>query len=274
MTSVVALAPGVGNERGQVLLCLDAVSKAFTTKKTRQPAIDGISLVVHDGEFVALIGPSGCGKTTIINLLAGLLRPDAGTIQLGGSAITGPGADRGVVFQHHVLLPWMTAYENVRFALDCTMPRVPAAERDRLARHYLAVVELAGAGDKKPGQLSGGMQQRVGLARAFAIQPKVLLLDEPFGSLDAVTRVVLQEQLLRIWEAERRTVVMVTHDVDEALLLADRVVVLSHGPGAVVRREVSVPFPHPRDRARVVRESAYHGLRGELLSLLTRELAS
>ncbi len=171
MTSVVPPAAGVGGERGQAVLCLDAVSKAFTTKKARQPVIDRISLVVHDGEFVTLIGPSGCGKTTLINLLAGLLTPDAGTIRLGGSAVTGPGADRGVVFQHHVLLPWLTAYDNVRFALDCTMPRAPAAERDRLARHYLALVQLEGARDKKPGQLSGGMQQRVGIARAFAVRP-------------------------------------------------------------------------------------------------------
>lgn len=253
------------------MLCLDAVSKAFRTQKTRQPVLDRIGLVVHDGEFVTLIGPSGCGKTTLINLLAGLLKPDTGTIRLDGAEVAGPGADRGVVFQHHVLLPWMTAYQNVRFALDCAMPRVPPAERDRLARHYLAVVRLEGAGNKKPGQLSGGMQQRVGIARAFAIQPKVLLLDEPFGSLDAVTRATLQQQLVRIWEAERRTVVMVTHDVDEALLLSDRVVVMSHGPGAVVRREVPVPFPHPRDRACVLREPAYHGLRAELLALLTRE---
>jgi nitrate/nitrite transport system ATP-binding protein len=195
-------------------LAVERVSKTFVTRKTRLQAFDQLSLAVQEGEFVAIIGPSGCGKSTLLNLIAGLLPPDDGNIWLAGERVTKPGADRGVVFQQHLLLPWMTAYANVRFALDCTMPRAPAAERDRLARHYLAMVQLTDARDKKPTQLSGGMQQRVGIARAFAIRPRVLLLDEPFGALDAATRLTLQEQLLRIWEGERRTVVLVTHDVE------------------------------------------------------------
>lgn len=256
----------------RAFLAIDGVSKSFVTKKVRLQAFGRLSLAVAEGEFVAIIGPSGCGKSTLINLIAGLLPPDEGTIRLAGQPVTKPGADRSVVFQHHLLLPWMTAYENVRFALDCTMARAPAAERDRLARHYLAMVQLDGAHDKKPNQLSGGMQQRVGIARAFAIQARVLLLDEPFGSLDAVTRLTLQEQLLRIWEAERRTVVMVTHDVDEGLLLADRVVVMSCGPGAVVRQDLTVPFARPRERTMLLRDPAYHALRTELLTLLTDDL--
>jgi nitrate ABC transporter ATP-binding subunit len=253
-------------------LAVERVSKTFVTKKTRLQAFDQLSLAVQEGEFVAIIGPSGCGKSTLLNLIAGLLPPDDGSIWLGGERVTKPGADRGVVFQQHLLLPWMTAYANVRFALDCTMPRTPAAERDRLARHYLAMVQLSDARDKKPAQLSGGMQQRVGIARAFAIRPRVLLLDEPFGALDAATRLTLQEQLLRIWEGERRTVVLVTHDVDEALLLADRVVVMSCGPGAVLRRDLSVPFRRPRERSGLLRDPVYHELRAELFALLTQEL--
>lgn len=249
-------------------LVVDDISKAFVTRKVRLQALDRVCLGVGEGEFVAIIGPSGCGKSTLINLIAGLLTPDTGRIWLDGQPVTKPGVDRGVVFQEHLLLPWMTAYENVRFALDCAMWRTPAAERDQLARHYLAMVQLDSARDKKPGQLSGGMQQRVGIARAFAIRPRVLLLDEPFGALDAVTRVALQDQLLTIWEGERRTVVMVTHDIDEALLLADRVVVLSCGPGAVVRRDVRVPFVRPRTREALLRNPMYHNLRAELLTVL------
>jgi nitrate/nitrite transport system ATP-binding protein len=254
-------------------LHLESVSKAFVAGKVRQPVLDRVSLAVAEGQFVALIGPSGCGKTTLINLVAGLIRPDAGAIRLAGQPVRAPGRDRGVVFQQHLLLPWMSAYRNVRFALDCAGAGMPASERDRLARHYLALVGLAGAEEKKPGQLSGGMQQRVGIARAFAIHPRVLLLDEPFGALDAVTRTALQDHLLQLWEAERRTVLMVTHDVDEALLLADRVVVMSCGPGAALRRDLTIPLARPRVREALLRDPAYQDLRAELLTLLTDEVA-
>jgi len=260
-------------EPGSAFLSLDGVCQTFATGQGRQRVIDGVSLRVQEGEFVTLVGPSGCGKSTLINLIAGLQTPSEGSIRLAGRPVTKPGADRGVVFQQHLLLPWMTAYENVRFALDCTMASAPAAGRARRARHYLAMVQLGDAVDKKPGQLSGGMQQRVGIARAFAIRPRVLLLDEPFGALDAVTRAALQDELLRVWEAERRTVVMVTHDVDEALLLSDRVVVMSGAPCAVLRRAVAIPFPRPRDRDALLRQAAYHGLRADMIMLLTHDLA-
>ncbi len=273
MTSPTAAARPVPPHRApQAFIAVDGVSKTFVTKKSRFQVFDRLCLTVQEGEFVAVIGPSGCGKSTLVQLIAGLLTPDEGTIWLGGQPVTKPGPDRGVVFQHHLLLPWMTAYENVRFALDCAMAHAPAAERDHLAHHYLAMVQLDGVHEKKPGQLSGGMQQRVGLARALALRPRVLLLDEPFGALDAVTRLALQAQLLRIWELEQRTVVLVTHDVDEAVLLADRVVVMSSGPGAILRDELAVPFPRPRGRTAMMRDPTYHELRAELFALLTDDL--
>jgi len=251
---------------------VEGVSKSFVDRRTTNCVLEGIDLTVADGEFLTLIGPSGCGKSTLLGMIAGLSMPDEGAIVLDGKPVTGPGCDRGVVFQQHVLLPWMTAYENVRFALDCAMEDRPAEERHELALHYLKVVHLEEAKDKKPGQLSGGMQQRVGIARAFAIQPKVLLLDEPFGSLDALTRISLQDHLLHAWESERKTVVMVTHDVDEAIMLSDRILVMSHGPAARIRLELIVPFERPRHKEQLLRDPDYYELRASLLSVLTREI--
>lgn len=248
------------------------VSKHFTHKRKTTCVLKDIDLEVSDGEFLTLIGPSGCGKSTLLNLIAGLIPPDEGSISVDGKPVTGPGRDRGMVFQQHVLLPWMTAYQNIRFALDCALADRSSDERHELALHYLKVVHLEDAKDKKPSQLSGGMQQRVGIARAFAIQPKVLLLDEPFGSLDALTRVSLQDHLLDAWESERKTVVMVTHDVDEAAMLSDRILVMSHGPAARFRQEVVVSFDRPRTKERLFRDPDYYELRASLLSVLTREV--
>ena len=258
----------------EACLVVAGVSKSYGDRKASSCVLESIDFDVAEGEFVTLIGPSGCGKSTLLNMIAGLVLPDAGSIVLDGRPITRPGSDRGVVFQQHVLLPWMTAYENVRFGLDCTMADRPALERHELALHYLKVVHLEEAKDKRPGQLSGGMQQRVGIARAFAIQPKVLLLDEPFGSLDALTRLSLQDHLLDAWESERKTVVMVTHDVDEAIVLSDRILVMSHGPAAGIKQQLTVPFPRPRDKERLLRDTDYYELRASLLSILTREAAS
>jgi nitrate/nitrite transport system ATP-binding protein len=250
------------------------VSKHFSDRTATNHVLAAIDIHVAQGEFLTIIGPSGCGKSTLLNMIAGLVAPDQGLILLDGQPVTGPGRDRGVVFQQHVLLPWMTAYQNVRFGLDCALGDRPADERHDLAMHYLKVVHLEDATHKKPGQLSGGMQQRVGIARAFAIQPKVLLLDEPFGSLDALTRVSLQDHLLDAWESERKTVVMVTHDVDEAIMLSDRILVMSHGPAARIRQELVVPFARPRDKERLMRDPGYYELRASLLSVLTREVES
>ncbi|HSR68617.1 MAG TPA: ABC transporter ATP-binding protein [Acidobacteriota bacterium] len=252
-------------------LALSGISKSFTARGVTTQVLDGIDLRVADREFVALIGSSGCGKSTLINIIAGLLTFDEGYLSLGGRPISGPGADRGVVFQDDVLLPWLTALDNLCFALDCTMSAASVRQRRRLAGKYLRLVGLAEAFDKKPNQLSGGMRQRVCIARAFAIQPRVLLLDEPFGALDALTRLTLQDQLLQVWEAERKIVVMVTHDVDEAIKLSDRILVMSDGPSAKIKQEVAVPFRRPRDMGRLLREPRFYELRAALLSMLQGE---
>ena len=232
------------------LLTLEHVEKTFTVRrgKTDQElhALADINLDVESGEFCALIGPSGCGKSTLLRIVDGLLTPTSGRVLLHGRPVTGPGADRGFVFQHSNLLPWRTVKKNVEFGLECQ--GVEAGERAKRAERYLDMVGLDGFENYYPGQLSGGMQQRVGLARAFAIEPDIMLLDEPFGALDAQTRVQLQGELEQIWARERRTSILVTHDIEEAIFLADRVVVMSRRPGRI-RDALDVPFGRPRDDA-------------------------
>lgn len=204
------------------------------------------SLTVREGEFVTLLGPSGSGKSTILNMIGGLATPATGSVEALGKPVTAPGPERGMVFQHHALLPWMTARGNIDFGLRSARPDLSAAEREARTTQYLDSVGLSHAADRRPARLSGGMQQRVGLARAFAVDPEILLLDEPFGALDALTRRQLQNLLLEVWEASRRTVVMVTHDVDEAILLSDRILVMSPGPDATIIEDLSVDIPRPR----------------------------
>lgn len=251
-------------------LKLEGITKGFPAKKGFNPIVGQTTLSIDEGQFVSIIGPSGCGKSTILNMIAGLTLPDEGRLLLDGLEVTGPGRDRGMVFQQHVLLPWMTARQNVVFALECGRDsggnrREYAATAD----HYLDLVHLGHAKDRRPAHLSGGMQQRVGLARAFALHPKVLLLDEPLGALDALTRRSLQLQLLKLCEHERKTFVMVTHDVDEALLLSDRIVVMGHGPNATVKHDLAVPFARPRDAETLDAVPEYHQLRSFLLESLT-----
>jgi nitrate/nitrite transport system ATP-binding protein len=253
-------------------LRLDEVTKEYTSGKNRVQVLSPTTFDIEAGEFVTLIGPSGCGKSTLLGIVAGLVEPDSGVVTLDGAPITAPGRDRGVVFQQHVLLPWLSARDNILFALDCARPELTSAERRDLADHYLDLVHLSPAADKRPGQLSGGMRQRVGIARALALQPKMLLLDEPFGALDALTRASLQRELLRAWESERRTVMMVTHDVDEAILLSDRILVMSHGPQARIIRDITVPLTRPREADQLARDTTYFELRAALLSSLIREL--
>ncbi|WXL03401.1 ABC transporter ATP-binding protein [Gordonia hongkongensis] len=250
-------------------LRIDAAEKWYPTGKSWNQVIASTDLRIDEGQFVTLIGPSGCGKSTLLSMIAGLTEPDAGLLWLDRRPITGPGHDRGVVFQQHVLLPWLTARDNVLFALECARPQLSSGERAELADHYLDTVKLGRHKDKKPGELSGGMQQRVGIARAFALQPKVLLLDEPFGALDALTRLDLQAELLRLWESERRTVVMVTHDVDEAIMLSDRILVMSHGPSATVAQDIPVKFARPRNPSELNRDAGFYELRSTLLESLT-----
>src|SRR5512147_101866 len=227
---------------------MEAVSKGYGPRGARTEVLAGVHLTVEQGEFVAIVGPSGAGKTTLMSLLAGLTRPDAGAVRLAGAPVTGPGPDRGVVFQNYSLLPWMTVYENVALAVDQVFRDWTAERRREQTERYVALVGLSLARDKHPGELSGGMRQRVSVARALATNPEVLLLDEPLSALDALTRATLQDEIERIRGQERKTVVLVTNDVDEGILLADRIIPLSAGPAATLGPVVNVDLERPRDR--------------------------
>ena len=226
-------------------LIIEAVSRTFPGPRGGPPtrALEPTSLAVADNDFICLLGPSGCGKSTLLRIVAGLDTPTAGRVLLDGAPVTGPGADRGMVFQSYTLFPWLTVKDNICFGLR--EKALPAAEQERLARHYVERVGLTGFEGHYPKMLSGGMQQRTALARALANDPKILLLDEPFGALDNQTRTLMQELLLGIWEAERKTVLFVTHDIDEAIFMANRVAVLTARPGRI-KSDVAIDLPHPR----------------------------
>jgi NitT/TauT family transport system ATP-binding protein len=221
---------------------IEAVSKSYNGKL----ALGRVDLELAENSFTCLLGPSGCGKSTLLNMIAGFVPPTTGQVLVDDKAVAGAGADRGVVFQEYALFPWRTALANVEFGP--LMRRKAPGQRRALARHYLELVGLEAHGAKYPSELSGGMKQRVAIARALANTPSVLLMDEPFGALDAQTREVLQEELLRIWEQERKTVVFVTHSISEAIFLADRIVVMATLPGSI-KEVIDVPLPHPRDRS-------------------------
>jgi nitrate/nitrite transport system ATP-binding protein len=251
-------------------LSIDAVSMAFPVKGDgRFLALDSISMEVAKNEFVCLIGHSGCGKSTLLNLIAGLLLPSAGSIVCEQKPIRGPGPDRAMVFQSHALLPWMTCYENVHLAAKQVFGRTltPAQLKDKV-EEALTLVHLEHAMHKYPYEISGGMKQRVGIARALAAAPRVLLLDEPFGALDALTRASLQDELVRIVESIRSTVVMVTHDVDEAILLSDRIMMMTNGPAARIGDVLEVALPRPRDRLLLATSPQYAAYRQHLLKFL------
>ncbi|MFI5340581.1 MAG: ABC transporter ATP-binding protein [Candidatus Methylomirabilales bacterium] len=228
-------------------------------------AVTDVSLEIHTGEFVSIVGPSGCGKTTLLNMVAGFIPPSEGEILLADRQVRGPGPDRGVVFQNFALFPWKSVLDNVAFGPK--MRGVPREERQRIAREYVALVGLTGAEGRYPNELSGGMQQRVGVARALANNPDLLLMDEPFASVDAQTRMTLQEELTRIWEARHPTILFVTHDVDEAVFLSDRVIVLSKSPGTV-RAEISIALPRPRTWSRMVEDNTFRALVARVLALV------
>ncbi|MFN4166353.1 MAG: ABC transporter ATP-binding protein [Ferrovibrio sp.] len=225
---------------------------------------------VEKGEFVCIIGHSGCGKTTVLNILAGLDRPSDGAIIFDGKAVEGPSLDRAVVFQGHALMPWMSVLDNVLFAVQSRWPDWPKAKAAEHARKYIAMVGLAGAEAKKPAQLSGGMKQRVGIARALSIEPKTLLMDEPFSALDALTRGTLQDEVLRLRSATNLTVFMITHDVDEAMLLADRIVLMTNGPGARIAEILVNTLPKDRSRETLHQLPDYYPIRNHLLDFLVR----
>ena len=244
------------------------VEKSFTTASGTTRVLGGASLALEEGEFVAIVGYSGSGKTTLISLVAGLLAPDAGEIRLEGQAVKGPGPERGIVFQQYSLLPWLTVHDNVALAVDAVNPGLARAERRRLTEEFIALVNLTPAAGKRPRELSGGMRQRVAVARGLAMQPKVLLMDEPFSALDALTRATLQDELLRIWQARRTTVVLVTNDVDEAILLADRIYPMTPGPGAVLGPAIEVGLPRPRERRHMSLSPAYQKARQAIVEFL------
>jgi len=250
-------------------LSVESVGMTFESKKGSFVALTGVDLAVRKGEFVTLIGHSGCGKTTLLNLVAGLIRPTSGAILLAGKHVDGPGPDRGVVFQNHSLLPWLSCFGNVHLAVERVF-------KDRLAERTHAALDLVGlshAEHKYPHEISGGMKQRVGIARALAIEPKVLLLDEPFGALDALTRATLQDELMRIVAKTSATVVMVTHDVDEAVLLSDRVVMMTNGPAARIGEVLDVNLPRPRERLALAHDARFMELRAAVLEFLYEKQA-
>ncbi|MCS7029974.1 MAG: nitrate ABC transporter ATP-binding protein [Gloeomargarita sp. SKYG116] len=235
--------------------------------------LNGINLSVRQGEFICIIGHSGCGKSTLLNLAAGFTQPTSGEVRLRGQVITKPGPDRMVVFQNYSLLPWLTVFENVFLAVDAVYPQKRLPEKRAMVREYLNLVGLGEAMDKRPPQISGGMKQRVAIARALAVQPEVLLLDEPFGALDAITKEELQEELLAIWSRSGCTVLMITHDIDEALFLADRVIMMTNGPAARIGDILAIPFERPRSRERLLEDPSYYDLRNQALEFLYERFA-
>ncbi len=263
-------------------LSIRNVSKVFPGKRGLINKISGktsrdfvatqdINLEIEPNTFVSIIGPSGCGKSTLLNMIAGLSSISGGEILLNGQPITGPGPDRGMVFQNYALMPWMTVEENLRFAIETVQPKLSVKQRDRIIKEHIQLVGLVGAEKKHPHELSGGMRQRVGIARALVIDPQILLMDEPFGALDALTRGFLQDEVERIWEQKRKTVIMITHSIEEALLLSDRIVMMTRGPAARIDEILEVPFPRPRNRETIEQHPLYHELKAEMESHLYRE---
>jgi len=250
---------------------LTQLGKSYDTAQGSAVIVMDFNLRVRQGEFVCIIGHSGCGKSTVLSIAMGLSEATEGGVIIDGREVAGPGLDRGVVFQSPALLPWLTARGNVQLAVEQVNHGAGRKEQQRIAEKYLGLVGLSEIADCYPDELSAGMRQRVGIARAFALEPKVLLLDEPFSLLDVVTRMELQDELMRLWEAERKTVLMVTHDVDEALLLADRIVLMTNGPAATVGEIAVVPFERPRDRLRISDDPVYDRARDHLLSFLEEQ---
>jgi nitrate/nitrite transport system ATP-binding protein len=255
---------------GKPLISVEDLCKVYPPVRGGEPVpvFEDVGFTLQRGEFACLIGHSGCGKSTILNILAGLEHASSGSVLMEGVPIRGPSLDRGIVFQSHALLPWLTAVGNVAFAVRSRWPTWDTSAVGRQCQKYLDLVHLTGSEHKRPSELSGGMKQRVGIARAFAIQPKMLLLDEPFGALDALTRGLIQEELLQAWAATHQTIFLITHDVDEAILLADRILLMTPGPGARIAEVLRNPLPRDRTRHTLHRDPRYYEVRNYLLDFL------
>lgn len=247
---------------------IEDLAKIYPSKNGELAVFENVNINIEKGEFVCIIGHSGCGKSTIMNVLAGLDTPSAGAVIMDGKEVEGPSLDRGVVFQNYSLLPWLSTLQNVNFGVRARNPSWTKQQVTDHSSHYLNMVGLSASIHKKPSQLSGGMRQRVSIARAFATNPKLLLLDEPFGALDALTRGVIQDELIKIWGETKQTVFMITHDVDEAILLADRILLMTNGPQANVAESVLINIPRPRSRATIVQDPAYYKIRNYLIDFL------
>jgi bicarbonate transport system ATP-binding protein len=255
------------------LLRFEEMGLSYPTPKGPYPVLEGINFEVQAGEFVCVIGHSGCGKSTLLNTVSGFAKPTSGQVLLRGNPIQRPGPDRMVVFQGYALLPWLSAYDNIALAIESVKPELSERQTRELVMEHLELVGLTQAAEKLITQLSGGMKQRVAIARALAIRPEVLILDEPFGALDAITKEELQEELLKIWNTQKCTVLMITHDIDEALFLADRLVMMTNGPAAGIGEVLSIDFPRPRNREDIMEDPRYYELRNSALDFLYNRFA-
>jgi NitT/TauT family transport system ATP-binding protein len=254
-----------------ISICVKNLNKCYRVREGDLPALSAVDMEVGDGEFVSIVGPSGCGKSTLLYILGGFIRADSGAIEVGGKPVTGPGTDRGVVFQEYALFPWLTVTQNIRYGLEMT--GVARREREETVRRLVRTIGLEGFEHRFPRELSGGMKQRVAIARTLAYDPSILLLDEPFGALDAQTRETMQDELLRLWQATRKTVVMVTHDVNEAVYLSDRVLVMSQRPGRMVA-EFSIAIDRSGNRETTMLNADFNAVRNEVWLAVRRQVAA
>ena len=268
-----AAVPAAQTSSTSPFLLFRDLGKVYPTPKGPYSVLENVNLEVNAGEFICVIGHSGCGKSTLLNMVSGFAMPSSGEVLLHGVPIKKPGPDRMVVFQGYALLPWMTAYENVVLAIDSVKPNLSQQQRRDIAMEHLEMVGLTAAANKCITQISGGMKQRVAIARALAIRPEVLILDEPFGALDAITKAELQEELLKIWNTQKCTVLMITHDIDEALFLADRLVMMTNGPAAGIGEVMAIDFPRTRNREDIMEDPRYYELRNRALDFLYNRFA-
>ena len=262
--------PNQTNIANEFLVVENLVKSYPKSDGTDFTVLQDVNLTIGPQEYIAVIGHSGCGKSTLLKMIAGLEKPTTGSVCLEGKLIRKPGSERMMVFQHYSLLPWLTVRENIRLAVDEVLRKASRSEKISIVNEHIAMVNLTAAADKYPDEISGGMKQRVGIARALATRPNMLLMDEPFGALDALTKRTLQQEVLKIWEEHRQAVMMITHDVDEAIYMADRIVLMTNGPNATIGEILTVPFAHPRDRHAMRETTEYYDLRNHALDFLER----